>query len=202
MPVITPNLGLYQPLVNNATDADLWGGYLNDDMDILDTQIPARIALAIPPGIILPYGGLSEPSGYLYCYGQAISRVTYSTLFAIFSTTFGVGDGTTTFNLPDLRGRSVFGRDDMGGSTAGRITNAIAGIVGTNLGAAGGDQSLQAHNHGPAVGTAFVVLEAPGISQQPGGGTGVGSETVTGLAGAGASQNIPPAFILNYIVKT
>jgi len=60
----------------------------------------------------------------------------------------GVGDGSTTFNLPDLRGRATYGIDNMGGTAAGRVTSGGSGIVGTTLGAAGGDQALQAHSHG------------------------------------------------------
>lgn len=198
MPTLTPNLGLYKPLVNNATDSDLWGGYLNDDMDILDTAIPA----VLPAGSLVIYGGVTEPSGFLFCYGQAISRSTYATLFTAIGTTFGVGDGTTTFNLPDARGRGLFGRDDMGGAAASRITNAVSGIAGATLGAVGGDQRMQSHNHAPAVGTAFVALDAAGVSQTPGSGSGVGSETVTGTTGAGASQNMPPALIINVLIKT
>ncbi len=60
------------------------------------------------------------------CYGQAVSRTTYSDLFAIIGTTFGAGNGTTTFNVPDLRGRSVIGPDNMGGGAAGRVAAATA----------------------------------------------------------------------------
>ena len=56
-----------------------------------------------PIGTILPYGGASAPSGWFICDGTAISRTTYSELFAVIGTSFGTGDGSTTFNLPDLR---------------------------------------------------------------------------------------------------
>src|SRR5439155_5671085 len=59
----------------------------------------------------------------------------------------GVGDGSTTFNLPDMRGRAPYGRDDMGGSAASRITSAISSIAGTRVGGSGGDQRSQAHTH-------------------------------------------------------
>lgn len=93
-------------------------------------------------GEIKPYLGSSAPSGYLLCYGQAVSRATYSALFAVTSTAWGVGDGVTTFNLPDLRGRSLFGDDNMGGSTAGRITSAGSGITGTTIGQTGGAETV------------------------------------------------------------
>jgi microcystin-dependent protein len=73
---------------------------------------------SLPPGVIVPYGGSSAPTGYLMANGQAVSRTTFAPLFAIYSTTYGVGDGSTTFNLPDLRGRGIFGADNMGGASA------------------------------------------------------------------------------------
>lgn len=101
---------------------------------------------SISIGGIVPYGGASAPSGWLFCTGAAISRTTYAALFGIIGTAFGVGDASTTFNLPDLRGRAIFGKDDMGGSAANRITS-IAGITGTTLGAAGGSQLAATHTH-------------------------------------------------------
>src|SRR6185437_8402258 len=89
----------------------------------------------------------AAPSGWLLCFGQAISRTTYAALFAAIGTSFGAGDGSTTFNIPDLRGRAAFGLDNMGGSAAGRITSAGSGIAGTTLGATGGDEHMQAHGH-------------------------------------------------------
>lgn len=96
----------------------------------------------VPIGAILDYAGSSAPnSNYALCFGQAISRSTYSTLFAIIGTTYGAGNGTTTFNIPDLRGRTVSGYDNMGGVTAGRISVAGGNFDGTVLGAAGGSQN-------------------------------------------------------------
>lgn len=62
-----------------------------------------------PPGLISPYAGSSAPAGWLLCDGTAVSRTTYASLFSITSTTYGTGDGSTTFNLPDLRGRGSVG---------------------------------------------------------------------------------------------
>jgi microcystin-dependent protein len=78
-------------------------------------------------GVILPYAGTAAPNGFLLCYGQAVSRTAYAALFSVISTTYGVGDGSTTFNLPDLRGRAVAGKDDMGGSAANRLGVTISG---------------------------------------------------------------------------
>lgn len=99
-------------------------------------------AIITPIGALYAYAGSSAPSGWALAYGQAISRTDYPECFFWLGTTYGSGDGTTTFNLPDCRGRTLYGKDNMGGSTAGRITNALAGFVGTTLGAAGGAQSF------------------------------------------------------------
>lgn len=58
----------------------------------------------VPTGVVFPYVGLTAPTGYLLANGQAVSRATYSVLFAIIASTYGQGDGSTTFNVPDMRG--------------------------------------------------------------------------------------------------
>ena len=95
----------------------------------------------LPLGGLLAYIGTTAPNpAFALPFGQAVSRATYATLFSLISTTFGSGDGSTTFNLPDLRGRLLGGKDDMGGSAASRITTAGSSIDGTTLGANGGAQ--------------------------------------------------------------
>lgn len=86
-----------------------------------DSKIPSQKAVKayadalgqqtflVPTGGIIPYGGSSAPANYLLCDGSAVSRSTYATLFGVISTSYGVGDGSTTFNLPDLRGRVPVG---------------------------------------------------------------------------------------------
>lgn len=101
----------------------------------------ATIGQLIPIGAVIDYAGGTAPSGWLLCYGQAVSRATYAALFAAIDTTFGAGDGSTTFNLPDCRGRLVAGRDTMGGAAANRLTGGAPGVDGATLGASGGAQS-------------------------------------------------------------
>ncbi|HWP27634.1 MAG TPA: phage tail protein [Xanthobacteraceae bacterium] len=101
------------------------------------TTIKQGGSVLIPPGVVMPYAGTSEPSGWLFCYGQAVSRTTYAALFSAIGTTYGAGDGSTTFNLPDLRGRTVAGKDNMGGTSADRLTNQSGGLDGDVLGASG-----------------------------------------------------------------
>ncbi len=107
-----------------------------------------------PAGAILDYAGTAAPTGWLLCYGQAVSRTTYATLFTAIGTTFGVGDGSTTFNIPDCRGRTSVGKDDMGGSSANRLTGLSGGIDGDGLGNTGGSEAhtlttseLASHSH-------------------------------------------------------
>jgi len=97
----------------------------------------------------------TAPAGSVLCYGQAISRTTYPDLFAAIGTQFGSGDGSTTFNVPDLRGRTVAGKDNMGGSAASRLAGII---VGTTLGATAGAETIAlttsempVHTHGITV---------------------------------------------------
>lgn len=96
----------------------------------------------IPLGGMLDYTGSTAPnSAFVLPYGQAISRTTYASYFALVGSTFGPGDGSSTFNVPDLRGRFVAGKDDMGGSAANRVTLAGSGISGTVLNGTGGAES-------------------------------------------------------------
>lgn len=100
-------------------------------------------------GEVRAFAGLAAavPALWYLCYGQAVSRTTYAAAFAAMGTSWGVGDGSTTFNLPDLRGRGLWGVDNMGGTPAGRVTSGVGGISGVSLGATGGDQAVQLHAH-------------------------------------------------------
>ena len=110
---------------------------------ITDTRTMASVAPEVsttPVGTVFDFAGNSAPDGFLLCYGQAISRDTYKALFNAIGTTFGVGNGTTTFNIPDLRGRVVAGQDDMGGTSANRLTGIPNGIDGDIMGTVGGSE--------------------------------------------------------------
>jgi hypothetical protein len=83
-----------------------------------------------PAGVVCSFAGSSAPTGYLLCDGAAVSRETYADLFAVISTTYGVGNGSTTFNLPDLRTRIPVGKNATGtfatlGTTGGAETHTL-----------------------------------------------------------------------------
>ena len=179
---------------------------------VIAAKIPdASITLAkivagqglVPSGSMLVYGGASAPTGWLLCHGQSISRSTYAALFTALSTTYGSVDGNT-FNIPDLRGRVIAGQDDMGGSSANRLTTPINGDT---LGAAGGVEShalsiaeLAAHTH--------TITPMKQDAPRAGGGSGnvydAASGTITSSStGSGSAHtNVQPTIILNYIIKT
>lgn len=167
----------------------------------------SQLGLALPTGVFVPFGGAIAPTGWLLCDGSAVSRSTYAALFAAIGTAWGAGDGASTFNLPDMRGRVAAGRDDMGGTAANRLTSGGSGINGATLGAAGGAQT---HT--------LVVGEMPAHTHQQTGNTGqatsAGSFQIAGnlstvpinhtqsAGGGGAHNNTQPTAVANYIIKT
>ena len=161
-------------------------------------------ASAFNAGMLLPYAGSSAPTGWLLCHGQAISRTTYSGLYAVVGTTYGAGDGATTFNIPDLRGRVVAGKDDMGGSSANRLTNQTGGLDGDGLGNTGGAEThtlsvaeLAAHTH-TAVGAAGPSNYALGGPA----GSFSWTQTTSSTGNDTPHNNVQPTIILSYIIKT
>jgi microcystin-dependent protein len=97
----------------------------------------------LPAGTMVMYGGTTAPSGWLLADGSAVSRTTYATLFVAIATTYGSGDGSTTFNLPDFRG--VFPK---GAGTTNRVSgkDAVGNPYGGSLGAYSQD-TMQGHRH-------------------------------------------------------
>lgn len=233
MPTFTPNYNIPKPLVNDPQDEDLWGDYLNDGMDIIDSTL-ASIAGGggggTPSGAIMDYAGATAPSGWQFCYGQAISRTTYAPLFAAIGTAYGAGDGSTTFNLPDCRGRVSAGKDDMGGTSANRLTGLSGGVNGDTLGGTGGAEShtltaaqLAAHTHTGTTasngnhshtldGYRFAanmpraaIVDLTGIAEAGGATSTAGAHThtfTTDSSGSGdAHNNVQPTIIFNKIIK-
>lgn len=161
----------------------------------------------VPVGALVPFAGATAPANWLFAYGQSLVRADYLELAAA----LGIVSGTD-FTLPDLRGRVVAGRDNMGGTPANRLTAAVSGVDGATLLAAGGNQNLHQHNHSITdPGHTHSVLGAS-VGSYDGAGFG-GAETATrttsssttGIgvanAGTGASQNVQPTIILNWIIR-
>jgi microcystin-dependent protein len=97
-----------------------------------------------PAGVIYPYAGVNVPTGFIFCDGSSYGTATYPNLFLALGYAYG-GSGAN-FNVPDLRGRVGAGKDNMGGTSANRLTSAGAGISGTALNATGGTQSQSLSN--------------------------------------------------------
>ncbi len=189
-----------------------------DDNKPVSTAVASYVNNAAAPiGSISAFGGTSAPNGWMMCYGQAISRSTYSDLFTAIGTTYGSGDGSSTFNLPDLRGRVIAGLDNMGGTSADRLTGLAGGVNGDVLGAAGGAQShtltvaeMPSHGHYRDPGTPGIMLRWDGTSAfgyQAGSGS-FGSTTgiepanyFQNAGGNGAHNNLQPTIIVSYIIK-
>lgn len=151
----------------------------------------------LPVGTVMPYAGIVEPPGWIFARGQALNATAspvYAKLFNTIGTVYG-GSGITNFSVPDLRGRVVVGRDNMGGTTAGRITNTGSSIVGTTLGASGGSENhtlsvtqIPAHGHsvsgstggGSNVSGLLVETEAPGSAGGWSGHTPSRTNTLSG----------------------
>lgn len=151
-----------------------------------------------PTGTVLPYAGTTAPSGYLLANGAAVSRTTYASLFAVIGTSFGAGDGTTTFNLPDLRGRFVRGMDNGAGrdpNAATRTAMASGGNTGDNIGSVQADD-IKSHSHRLAVQN----LSAGGSGARYGDPYSPGTSTWTtgGIESTGGAETRPINIYLNY----
>ena len=147
----------------------------------------------MPTGSIIPFAGKTAPEGWLFCQGQAVSRTTYAQLFAVIGTTYGSGDGSTTFNVPDLRGRVAVGAEASD----------------ANLGAAIGEKKhclsvaeLPTHSHGYNA-YQFSAKAENGALQSTGPiGVRWGEASTTSYTGSSIEHNImQPSLLLNQIIK-
>jgi microcystin-dependent protein len=146
----------------------------------------------IPLGGGLDYWGTTAPnSNFAFPFGQAISRSTYSALFALMGTTYGTGDGSTTFNLPDKRGRISVSLDNMGGSTAGRVTSGGSGIAGTAVGSAGGFETYtQRQSDLPNIAPTFTGAPSS-VSGATTQGAIIGNALIGGVSGGAGNAEAP-----------
>ena len=186
--------------------------------------VTAPTSDSVPTGVLNPYAGATAPAGWLLCFGQAISRTTYSTLFTAIGTTYGVGDGSTTFTLPDMRGQVTAGLDNMGGTSRDRVVDTDADVLGGEIGDSGGhthgahaltEAEMPSHSH--VLNTASSSQEVPtgahleigymavgyGSTATTGGGSSPGGAEGPGDGHTHTSEEaLQPTIFLNYIIKT
>ena len=183
-------------------------------VESINTNVNAAfdsVAGFVPAGLVLPYAGSTAPTGYLICDGSAVSRTTYADLFTVIGTTYGSGDGSTTFNVPDLEGRVVAGKE----ASATRLTTAGGGVDGDTLGATGGDEThelvegeLPAHAHNLTISSRVFNTGGASDDDRLSRGNTAGSSVTTNVgntANTGSGNvhaNVQPTIVLNYIIKT
>lgn len=165
----------------------------------IDAQI-TDAGLSVQTGSILWFAGELVPVGYLECDGRAISRTQFNRLFSVLDTRFGIGNGSTTFNIPDLRGRFVLGKDNMGGTSANRVTATQADTLGAG---AGEDKvtlslpQLPSHTH------SYSAASASGSGMSFNGSDDGNVTRTTGSTGGNQPHNnLPPFITLKAIIKT
>jgi len=162
----------------------------------------------VPVGAELPYHGGTIPVGYLLMYGQIVNIVDYPALFAVLGAVHG-GNGSTTFGIPDRRGRNTVGKDDMGGTPANRVTVGGSGIAGATLGANGGGESvtvtesqMPAHAHRPQKNSGGSSGNTDIVATGTGSSATVQVYLDTTVKGSGqAHSNMPPSLVANKIIK-
>lgn len=177
----------------------------------------------MPSGTIMQYAGATAPTGYLICDGSAVSRTTYATLFAVTSTTYGVGNGSTTFNLPNLQSRLPIGAGTGSGLTL-RTRGTTYGTETFTL-ASGNIPQLTSGNMSANASHSHTQLRPSYVYVGPGAGGGAlysgnyiqTSDNVSGPQIQSQSTEhthsvgnitpsavtfLPPSLALNYIIKT
>ena len=173
----------------------------------------------IPTATIVPWSDSSVPSGFLECDGSAVSRSTYSALFAIVGTTYGSGDGSSTFNVPNLADKVAVGKSGTKAlaSTAGAETVAASGTVGgTTANATLSTAQLASHDHpvetrtdptgnppnfSSGISAGFHTLSGTGQTASEGSGTGHQHNMSATFTGS-ATSVLQPYIALIYIIKT
>ena len=140
----------------------------------------------VPAGAII-FGVMATPAGYLQCNGTAVSRTTYAALFAAIATTFGAGDGVTTFTLPDLRGQFIRGADAGRGVDPGRVAGSTqAGQLQSHAHTASSSTVSNDHTH-----SVNIVTDAQGNHQHAVGAAFIGSGTSSNGGYVSAGSNVP-----------
>lgn len=182
----------------------------NGSVDTAALTAAVQAAL-VPTGSVLPFAGSSAPTGYLVCDGTQVSRTTYAALFAAIGTAHGNGNGTTTFHLPDYRGRFLRGKDGGAARDPDRATRtamATGGATGDNVGSIQAD-AFQGHWH-----QVYMTNGTAGSTQYPDRFASTGDANyASGTAGnllpdsvngapRAATETRPLNAVVNYIIKT
>jgi len=169
------------------------------------TRTLADTSIASPAGAITAFGGTTAPTGWFICNGGAISRTTYAALFAVLSTAYGAGDGSTTFNLPNLEGRFPVGQD----GSADFATNGQSGGNKTHSHTLSNNGFAQVTRAGNNMQLTRITTTAWTAADQVA-GTGSAISVANRLTGAGlggstdatsGAASIPPYQVVRYIIK-
>jgi microcystin-dependent protein len=182
----------FQDKVNINTESSI--PEINKLTDDNINKMKQAINLNAPAGVISMYGGSTAPSGWLLCDGSAVSRTTYARLFSAIGTKYGSGNGSTTFNLPNCKGRVPVGLDSS--QTEFNSLNKKGGEKTHTLTI----NEMPKHNHAintQASGTGqWWALQTQNIERNPDGGYGT-SDT----GGGQAHNNLQPYITVNYIIS-
>jgi microcystin-dependent protein len=189
-------------------DSDAVAGVLNQNDYLLKADFEL---VSIPVGGVTQYAGATSPSvNYAICDGAAVNRTTYATLFARIGTTYGVGNGSTTFNLPNLKGNVPVGRDsaqaefDTLGETGGAKTHTLTSA---EMPSHTHTQDAHSHNTGgyataqgtfTGAGNSYQMVNQ-GANQQNGTSSVAAVNQSTG--GGGAHNNLQPYIVMNYLIR-
>jgi len=174
---------------------------------VLSVPYALKALHGVPPGTILSFSGKFAPDGYLFCYGQSISKENYPCLFSEIGTTYG-GDGDPYFRIPDIRGRFPLGKDNMGGVSSNRVTALQADVLGNSSGEESHTLSIDEmpkHNHGNGE-YKYLLRMVNGWTETKTDST-IGQPDISHTAqmiDTGDSQphnNMPPYITINYIIK-
>ena len=186
------------------------GNFYNKEQIFTKEQINAQFLKSNPIGTIIAFGGEISPVGFLPCDGSSVSRTTYSKLFSIIQNIYGNGDGTTTFNLPNIKGRVLVGNGK--GDVSERILGEKGGVEKVSL----TTDQLPSHSHSGNLSMKFPtygyyvtsnngkpeVLSNPqrGITN---GDVSITSQLNTNNTGSGtAHENMQPYLVVNYFIKS
>ncbi len=159
-------------------------------------------------GIVLPFAGTTAPAGWLLCQGQTVNRITYAALFAVIGTTYGAGDGSTTFGVPDMRGEFPRGLDAGRGVDSGRVLgSAQKGTIIPIDGTGDNQPYVPAFTSSPGPSTLDVPLVAARTGVDVGSAGDYPNTSAIYVSGAGAggfSHGVarPRNVALNFIIKT